>query len=165
MWFFFAFCGLVACVAGFAGVLLPRLLGVFGVTRRWHGALVLFVGFVLFVVGMGQGVERDNHEREFEAARAAADATPPPLTFAAQWVPRVVSAVLDVTTINQFYAQMPSEETLTPSHRRAGGLLLVKWAFEDASYIEAAFASVPGDMVLDHVLMDSVTMSQLRAAR
>ena len=165
MWFFFAFCGLVACVAGFAGLVLPRLLGVFGVTRRWHGALVLFVGFVLFVVGMGQGVQRDNQEPEVKAPRAAADATSAPLTLAAQWAPRVVSAVLDVTTINQFYAQMPPEETLTPSHRRAGGLLFVNWEFDDASYIEAAFASVPGDMVLDHFSMDSVTMSQLRAAR
>ena len=165
MWFFFAFCGFVACVAGFAAVVFPRLLGVFGVTRRWHGALVFFVGFVLFFVGMVQGIQRDNHARAAQAARAAEDATPVPLTFAAQWAPRVVSVILDVTTINQFYAQMPSEETLTPSHRREGGLLFVKWVFEDVSYIEAAFASVPGDMVLDHLLMDSVTRSQLPPVR
>ena len=165
MWFFFAFCGLVACVAGFAGLVLPRLLGVFGVTRRWHGALVLFLGFVLFVVGMGQGVQRDNQARDLDASRVAPDETSAPLTFAAQWAPRVVSAVLDVTTIHQFYAQMPPEETLTPSHRRAGGLLFVNWEFEDASYIEAAFASVPGDMVLDHLSMDSLTRTQLRPDR
>ena len=76
-----------------------------------------------------------------------------------------MSAVFDVTTINQFYSQMPSEETLTPSHRRAGGLLFVNWEFEDASYIEAAFASVPGDMVLDHVSMDLLTTAQLRLYR
>ena len=30
----------------------------------------------------------------------------------------------------------------SPSHRRSGGLLFVTWTFEDASYIEAAFASL-----------------------
>ena len=90
MWFSLSFLGFAVCAAGFAGVVLPRLvalgllapwaasapvLSVFGVTRPWHGPVLLVLGFVVFLVALGQGVQRDTQERDLEAARSAPAAT------------------------------------------------------------------------------------------
>ena len=122
MWFFLAFCGFAACVAGFAGVgLLPLValgllapwaasqpvLAVFGVTRRWHRPLLLVVGFVLVRRWSGSGCTAGQSGTRSRGGASSRGHDPGALTFAAQRAPSVVTAVLDLTTINQFYGPKP----------------------------------------------------------
>lgn len=154
MWLFLMLASLALCCAALVGIVFPRAIRV---SSRWHAVGYLVVGLVfVFVTNRNQQTTEPLETGvavDVEPVEVVEDPAGP--TLAAQWATRVASARLDETTINQFYAQMPPEEELAPtSEIPSRGRVRVRWTFDDGSYIEAEFRSVPGDMVLHHVRID-----------
>ena len=117
MWLFLMLTSLALCCAALAGIVFPRAIRL---SSRWHAVGLLVVGFVLCVFALNREAVRQQTEPlesvvavDVEPVEVLEDPAGP--TLAAQWATGVLSARLDETTINQFFAQMPPEEELAPT--------------------------------------------------